>query len=197
MKRIKLHQKVLNCLLEDHNNQALLARIVHHAAEAGDKNTIIKYAPQAAKQAALLGSHREAAANYLTAIKYSENLSVEKKLELYNGRYYECYLIGQIEDAIEACKVTQELLIDLDDSLQLGENYRRLSRLMWYSDKHIKCVEYIQKAIKILENLPPGHQLAMAYSNRSQIFMLEEKTNLAVEWGEKAIKLARNLIMLR
>jgi len=193
MKRIKLHQKVLNCLLEDHNNQALLARIVHHAAEAGDKNTIIKYAPQAAKQAALLGSHREAAANYLTAIKYSENLSVEKKLELYNGRYYECYLIGQIEDAIEACKVTQELLIDLDDSLQLGENYRRLSRLMWYSDKHIKCVEYIQKAIKILENLPPGHQLAMAYSNRSQIFMLEEKTNLAVEWGEKAIKLARNL----
>ncbi|MCH7772618.1 MAG: hypothetical protein IIA49_16645 [Bacteroidetes bacterium] len=193
MKRIQLHQKVLNCLLEDNNQQALLARIVHHAAEAGDKNTIIKYAPQAAKQAALLGSHREAAANYLTAIKYSEDLSVEKKLELYNGRYYECYLIGQIEDAIEACKLTQEILIDLDDSLQLGENYRRLSRLMWYSDKHIKCVEYIQKAIKILENLPPGHQLAMAYSNRSQIFMLEEKTNLAVEWGEKAIRLARNL----
>ncbi|MCH7722844.1 MAG: AAA family ATPase, partial [Bacteroidetes bacterium] len=193
MKRIQLHQKVLNCLLEDNNQQALLARIVHHAAEAGDKNTIIKYAPQAAKQAALLGSHREAAANYLTAIKYSEDLSVEKKLELYNGRYYECYLIGQIEDAIEACKLTQEILIDLDDPLQLGENYRRLSRLMWYSDKHIKCVEYIQKAIKILENLPPGHQLAMAYSNRSQIFMLEEKTNLAVEWGEKAIRLARNL----
>ena len=193
MKRIQLHQKVLNYLLETNNQQALLAQIVHHASQARDKNAIMKFAPLAAKQAALLGSHREAAANYLTAIENSENLSAIKKLKLYQGRYYECYLTGQIEEAIKACRIIQEILHDLDDPLQLGDNYRRLSRLMWFSDKHSKCVEYIQKAIKILENLPPGHQIAMSYSNRSQIFMLEEKTNLAVEWGEKAIKLARNL----
>ena len=193
MKKMQLHQKVLNCLLEDNNQQALLAQIVHHASQARDKNAIIKYTPLAAQHASKFGAHREAAANYLIALENSENLSTEKKLELYDGRYYECYLTGQIEDAIEACKATQEILHDLDDPLQLGDNYRRLSRLMWFSDKHSKCVEYIQKAIKILEKLPPGHQLAMSYSNRSQIFMLEEKTNLAVEWGEKAIKLARNL----
>jgi predicted ATPase len=62
MKRIQLHQQVLNNLLENNNHQALLARIVHHASEAEDKNAIRKYAPLAAKQAALLGAHREAAA---------------------------------------------------------------------------------------------------------------------------------------
>jgi len=40
MKRIKLHQKVLNCLVETNNQQALLAQIVHHASQAGDKNAI-------------------------------------------------------------------------------------------------------------------------------------------------------------
>jgi DNA-binding CsgD family transcriptional regulator/GTPase SAR1 family protein len=193
MKKIQLHQKVLNCLLEDDNQQALLARIVHHANEAVDKNAIRKYAPLAAKQAALLGSHREAAANYLIALKNSENLSAEKKVELYQGRYYECYLTGQIDEAIKACKVIQELLTELDDPLQLGENYRRLSRLMWFSSNFTKGEEYIFKAIEILERFPLSRQLAMSYSNLSQVYMNQDKPNLSLEWAEKAIKLARKL----
>jgi len=193
MKRIQIHQKVLNCLLEYKNQQAMLARIVHHANQAADKKVIMKFAPLAAKQAALLGSHREAAANYLTALEYSENLSTEKRLELYQGRYYECYLTGQIEEAIKACKDIEEILHDLDNPLQLGENYRRLSRLMWFSSNFTKSEEYILKAIEILEKLPPGHQLAMSYSNRSQVYMNQDKPNLSLEWGEKAIKLAKKL----
>jgi predicted ATPase len=68
MKRIQLHQKVLNCLLENNNLQTLLARIVHHASQAADKNAIIKYAPLAAQYASKLRAHREAASHYLTAI---------------------------------------------------------------------------------------------------------------------------------
>jgi len=193
MKRIQIHQKVLNCLLEYKNQQAMLARIVHHANQAADKKVIMKFAPLAAKQAALLGSHREAAANYLTAIENSENLSAIKKLKLYQGRYYECYLTGQIEEAIKACRVIEEILYDLDDPLQLGENYRRLSRLMWFSSNFAKGEEYILKAIEILENLPLSHQLAMSYSNLSQVCMNQDKPNLSLEWAEKAIKLARKL----
>jgi DNA-binding CsgD family transcriptional regulator len=153
----------------------------------------MKFAPLAAKQAALLGSHREAAANYLTALENSENLSAIKKLELYQGRYYECYLTGQIEEAIKACRVIQEILTGLDDPLQLGENYRRLSRLMWFSSNFTKGEEYILKAIEILEKLPQSHQLAMSYSNLSQVCMNQDKPNLSLEWAEKAIKLARKL----
>jgi DNA-binding CsgD family transcriptional regulator/tetratricopeptide (TPR) repeat protein len=81
----------------------------------------------------------------------------------------------------------------LDDSLQLGENYRKLSRLMWLSCDFVKGIEYIENAIEILEQLPPGPQLAMSYSNLSQIYMNKEKPYLSLEWGEKAIKLARKL----
>ena len=50
LKRIQLHQRVLNYLLEVGNEQAILARILHHASQARDNNAIIKYAPLAASR---------------------------------------------------------------------------------------------------------------------------------------------------
>ncbi len=189
----QIHGEILYALINSPDNEKNLSAIVHHSVQSGNKELILKYAPLAAKHSSQLGAHREAATNYKAAIKCAANLPDEDRIKLYVGRYYECYLTGQIEESIKACEVVHEILTDLDDTLQLGENYRRLSRLMWFSHKHSKSVEYNQKAIDTLEKLPPNRQLAMSYSNRSQLYMLENKSNLAVEWGEKAIKLARRL----
>ncbi|MHA2096386.1 MAG: LuxR C-terminal-related transcriptional regulator, partial [Candidatus Hodarchaeales archaeon] len=193
MKRIKLHQRVLNSLLEDNNHHSLLAQIEHHTSQAGDKAAVTKFAPLAAKQASFLDSHREAAVHYQTAIEYSDDLPVEKKLELFEGRYNECYLTAQFEEAMIACEVSQEILQELNEPLQLGENYRRLSNLFESLANPTKTEECIGRAVEILESLPPSPQLAMAYSTRSGIYAGDEKPHLAIEWGEKALKLARKL----
>jgi DNA-binding CsgD family transcriptional regulator/tetratricopeptide (TPR) repeat protein len=193
MKRIQLHQKVLNCLLENENRQALLARVVHHASQAGDINSIIKYAPLAAIQASKLGAHNQAAKHYLTALQFSDQLSVEVHLSLYEGRSYECFITGHVEDAIKAAEAIIDILNKYPDPEREGEIYRRLSRILWYDCQDEKGEEYLNKAIDIFEKLPSGRKLAMAYSNKSQTYGIREETENVISWGYKALELAQNL----
>jgi DNA-binding CsgD family transcriptional regulator/tetratricopeptide (TPR) repeat protein len=193
MKRIQLHQKVLNCLLENENRQALLARVVHHASQAGDINSIIKYAPLAAIQASKLGAHNQAAKHYLTALQFSDQLSVEVHRSLYEGRSYECFITGHVEDAIKAAEAIIDILNKYPDPEREGEIYRRLSRILWYDCQDEKGEEYLNKAIDIFEKLPSGRKLAMAYSNKSQTYGIREETENVISWGYKALELAQNL----
>src|SRR6185295_13575213 len=57
-RRQSLHTLVLKALL-NRGPEGQLARIVHHATQAGDSEAVLKYAPIAARQAAALNSHRE------------------------------------------------------------------------------------------------------------------------------------------
>jgi ATP/maltotriose-dependent transcriptional regulator MalT len=154
---------------------------------------IFKYAPLASKQAARLGAHEQALKHYMTAIQYSEHLSDDEQLDILEGYAHECYLTARIGEGIQSCKSAIEILKDHHDPIREGENYRRLSRLLWYYGNDKIGEEYILKAIETLEKFPPGKQLAMSYSNYSQIYMLREKTDMALMWGEKGVNLARIL----
>ncbi len=193
MKRIQIHRKVLEQLLQSQNLQDVLAHIVHHAIRANERDIIIKYAPAAAGQASALAAHSLAAEHYSSAIKFADKLPPKELISLYEGRSYECYLTGQIDEAIKAGEKITELLQKYPDPEKEGENYRRLSRILWYNCEDIKGEEYLDKAISTLEKLPAGRSLAMAYSNKSQTYMIRELNGPAVEWGEKALALAREL----
>ena len=193
MKKIQLHQKVLNCLLEYEDRPAYLAHIVHHSSQARDINSIIKYAPLAAIQASKLGAHNQAAKHYLTALQFSDQLSVETHLSLHEGRSYECFITGQVEEAIKAAEAIIYILKKYPDPEREGEIYRRLSRILWYDCQDEKGEEYLNEAIEIFEKLPPGRQLAMAYSNKSQTYGIREETENAICWGHKAFELAQKL----
>ncbi|MFO7525273.1 MAG: LuxR C-terminal-related transcriptional regulator [Ignavibacteriaceae bacterium] len=192
-KRLERNDNVLNILLRQKNIEPFLARIIHHAARTGNKEVIIKYVPFAAKQASKLGAHEQAAKLYETALRFAEHLSREEHLDLLEGRIYECYLTAKIDEGIKACETIKEILKDHTDLKREGENYRRLSRLLWYAGKDKEGEEYVIKAIDTLKKLPPGKQLAMSYSNLSQIYMLREESKTALEWGKKAIDLSQNL----
>ncbi|RPI74171.1 MAG: helix-turn-helix transcriptional regulator [Ignavibacteriales bacterium] len=192
-KRFEKNSAVLNILLKQKNSKPFLARIIHHAARIGNKDVITKYAPLAAKQASKFGAHEQASKLYKTALQYADSLSIEEHLDLLEGRAYECYLTAQIDEGIQACEIIKEILRDHHDPLREGENYRRLSRLLWYSGKDDEGEEYLIKAIDILKEFPHGKQLAMSFSNLAQIYMLREETNTALKWGVKAAELARSL----
>ena len=61
-RRVALNRRVLQALAG--REDADLSRIVHHAAEAGDADAIVRYGPAAARDAAGAGAHREAVAHY-------------------------------------------------------------------------------------------------------------------------------------
>jgi DNA-binding CsgD family transcriptional regulator len=192
-RRKSLHHLVLKALLKRGPEAKLLARIVHHAAQAGDEAALLKYAPSAARQAAALNAHRESASHYHMALKFAGSLTPEERAELVECHSYECYLTDQTEEALRSRNEALTVWKQLGDKRRQGDNLRWMSRLTWFLGRTAEAESYSVEAVKILEGLPHGPELAMAYSNRSQLHMLADQTEQAVLWGARAIELAEKL----
>jgi len=191
-RRQSLHALILKALL-NRKSEALLARIVHHAAQAGDEAAVLQYAPVAARQAAALNAHRESASHYQTALRYASVLPPEERAELIESRSYELHLTDQNEQALEARRDALEIWTKLGDKRRQGDNLRWMSRHAWFLSHKEQAEKYGLAAVTILETLAPSPELAMAYSNRSQLHMLADEGQEAVLWGSRAIELAEKL----
>jgi len=191
-RRQGLHALVLKALL-NRGSEALLARIVHHAAQAADRAAVLEYAPIAAKQAAALNAHRESAAHYQTALQYADRLAPDERAALLEHRSYECYLTDQGEEALQARGEALGIWKQLGKKRRQGDNLRWMSRLTWFLGRTTEAEGFGIEAVTILESLPPGPELAMAYSNRAQLHMLADENQQAVLWGSRAIELAEKL----
>ena len=192
-RRQHLHHQVLNALL-NRSSESYLARIVHHAAQAGDAASVLKYAPLAAKQAATFNAHRESAAHYQTALQYADLIAPRECAVLWESRSYECFLSGQNDEAFKARQKALEIWQQLEDKIRQGDNLRWMSRISWFLRNRADAESYSNEAVATLEQQPPSPELAMAYSNRSQLHMLADQIQEAVEWGSRAIELAKKWI---
>jgi len=187
----QLHARILHLLLADKGERTeSLARIVHHAAHAGDFAVLLQYAPAAARQASRLGAHREAAAHYQIVLNQLSSLAPEVRAELLEGRSFECYLTGEIGIAFAARQQATAIWKSLQNIAKEGDNLRWLSRLAWFSGRRKEAEQFAQAAVETLEKLPAGPELAMAYGNKSQLHVLSEEIAPARYWGERAIELA-------
>lgn len=191
-RRQSLQNLVLKALL-NRGSDALLPRIVHHASQISDAAVVLKYAPEAARQAAALNAHRESASHYQTALNYADQLTPEERATLFECRSFECYLTNQGDEAVRARSKALEIWIEVGDRARQGSNLRWMSRLSWWIGRKAEADNYADQAVAVLEKLPPGPDLAMAYSNRAQLHMLADEHEQAVLWGTRAIALAQDL----
>jgi DNA-binding CsgD family transcriptional regulator/tetratricopeptide (TPR) repeat protein len=189
-RRAALHRQVLERL---EARGADPARLAHHAEAAGDAEAVLRHAQMAALRAAMVGSHREAAAQFGRALRWAGDLTVAQRAELYEHRSYECYLTDQIDDAIEARERALALHHELRDGLAEGDARRWLSRLHWFQGRNAEAERFAKAAVEQLERMPAGKELAMALSNRAQLAMLASDREGALEWGGRAIALAEEL----
>ena len=188
-----LHEEVLKAMLAS-GSEIPLARLVHHAAAAGNEAQVLELAPRAARQAAELGAHREAAMQLATALRFVESALPEQAAQLYEDWAYEAGIALCIDDeVIQARHKAIELWRSLKRVDKVGHNLRWLSRLHWYRGEPQEAVRFADLAVCELESIAPTAELAMAYSVRSQIHMLNDRMDEAVEWGGRAIELAESL----
>ncbi|HEY4091014.1 MAG TPA: AAA family ATPase [Luteibacter sp.] len=169
------------------------ARLVHHAAGAGDATAVLTYAPAAAEEAISHGSHCEAAKLYGVALAHAWNLSPREQAELLGRRSYQCYLTDQADEAMTATLRALAIWRELGDLTQEGHTLRWLSRLRWFAGLNGEAEAYADQAVALLEQLSEDRELAWALSNRSQLYMLAGKTAEAVAWGTRATELAKRI----
>jgi DNA-binding CsgD family transcriptional regulator/tetratricopeptide (TPR) repeat protein len=188
-----LHERVLRSLLESTGSANDFAVIAHHAEAANDRDAVLQYAPEAAKVAIALRTHREAAAQYSRALRFSQQMLPEPHARLLEAAAYELYLIGSLEPAIELQLKAVRIWNEIGNRLRAGDASRMASRFYWYAGRNAEAIEAAERALALLEPLPPGSELAMAQSNRSQLHMLASETEAAIDWGMRAISLATDL----
>jgi DNA-binding CsgD family transcriptional regulator len=190
-RRVALHRRALAALAAHAHPDP--ARLVHHAEGADDAGAVLRHAPAAGERAAMLGSHREAAAHFARALRYGADLAPDRRAELLERRSYECYLTDDIAGAVEARRRALDEHRAAGDSLRQGDAHRWLSRLAWFSGDNPTAEEHARLAVELLEPLAPGRELAMAYSNMAQLRMLASDQPGASAWGARAIELAERL----
>jgi DNA-binding CsgD family transcriptional regulator len=173
---------------------SVLSNLVFHAARAEDAPHVLEYAPLAAKEAARLGAHREAAAHLATALRFVDAAPPALAAQLNEDWAYESGIALKIDDAVIAARRRAIDLWRSQDRIdKVGHNLRWLSRLHWYRGEAEQANRYADEAVRELETREPGPELAMAYSVRSQLHMLNDRMDEAIEWGRRAIALAGEL----
>ena len=190
-RKIALHHLALNALRESPETRNDLARLANHAEGTKDINAVLEYAPAAAKQASAASSHREAAALYELALRYSHSLPPAKHAELLEVYADESGTISNIGEEIAARQEALEIWRNLGNHLKEGENLAHLSTIFVMNGRNAEAEHAGRTAIEILEELPVNTELVLAYSTQANQRMLNLDFADAVQWGEKAITLAK------
>ena len=190
-RKLSLHKGVLELLHSSSPDD--LAMLAHHAEAAGDRDAVLEYAPKAARRAAQLSAHREAAAQYARALRFAETLPPPERAELLEAYAGECNIIDQKAEAIEARQEAIEIWKTLGNRLREGANLSRLAPVLVHTGRNDEADFASRRAVQVLESMPPTRELAQAYSTEGGLRMLDRDNAEAVIWCERALSLAETL----
>jgi DNA-binding CsgD family transcriptional regulator/tetratricopeptide (TPR) repeat protein len=192
-RKLALHRAVLEALTAGADRHPSLARLAHHAAAAGDAAAVLRYAPAAARHAASVGAHREAATLYDQALRHAGALEPVERADLFEHHSGECYLADRSDDAIASLREAIAIYRSLGDRLEEGNTLRALSNIFWCPGRGAEARVAGSEAVAILEQLPPGRELAWAYMNQGFQCRTLHDLDEALAWATRAADLARTL----
>ncbi|HEX9514591.1 MAG TPA: AAA family ATPase [Streptosporangiaceae bacterium] len=186
-----IHARILNALLAlGCDDDASLA---YHAEEAGDQAAVLRFAPQAARRAAELASHREAAAQFKRALRFQADSDPREAAALYDGLAHELSLIDGWHDAVEASERALALWREAGESLREGDALLLLSRTMWRLCRGGEAVQAAEAALAVLEPLGPSPELARAFANLAGQRMRDGDGDAAIDLAGQAAAIAEPL----
>ncbi|HEV2530019.1 MAG TPA: AAA family ATPase [Thermomicrobiales bacterium] len=190
---LRLQRRVLEALRLDAVTSADLARLTHHAEAAGDSTAVVMYGQEAARHAARLGAHRQAAEQYARVLRFAVGLDPLARADLLDAYATECARVDRQDDAIAARHEALGIYRATGSRLREGATLAHLAQLLIWAGRNAEAEEAITTAVEILERLPPVAELVLAYRIRAALRMLDRDTAAAVFWGERVLALASEL----
>jgi DNA-binding CsgD family transcriptional regulator len=189
-RKLILHRLTLAALSASPTTQSDLARLAHHAEGAGDREAVLQFAPEAARQAAKVGAHREAAAQYALSLHFADGLPAVERAQLLEAYAWESNIIDQRDEGIAARRKAHQIWQQQGDLLRQSENLARLAVMLVLTGRHAEAEQASRAAIDAVQALPPSRELALAYRTQAFLSMLNGDNAQAISWGEKSIALA-------
>jgi DNA-binding CsgD family transcriptional regulator len=166
------------------------ARMAFHAEGAGDGPAVLRYAPAAARRAAQLGAHREAAAQYERALRFADGAPAATLAGLCDAYGYEASLLDRSQEAVDARERALALWRQEGDQLREGETLRWLACALNAASRGSEGHGAAAAAIALLEPLGPGPELASAYGSLASLRMVNYEHEEAIELAHRAQAIA-------
>ncbi|HTT53697.1 MAG TPA: AAA family ATPase [Streptosporangiaceae bacterium] len=173
------------------------ARLAFHAEAAGDAAAVLRHATAAARRAAGLGAHREAAAQDERALRFAAGQDPAAVAGLYDSFGYELGLLDRWQDAVGAREHALTLWRRVGDQLRAGDTLRWLACSLSYLCRNGAGAVAGAEAIALLEPLGPTAELAFAYSSHASLHMVTAANEDAIRLARRAQEIARPLGLTR
>jgi DNA-binding CsgD family transcriptional regulator/tetratricopeptide (TPR) repeat protein len=166
------------------------ARLAEHAEAAQDREAVLDFARQAARQAVAVGARREAKAQYERALRWADRLPPTELASLLEAFAWECLAVGASQAGIEARRRAIALCAQLGEVARQAENLCRLTNLLVNAGRDAEAAEALQQAFDLLRPLPPCRELAYAWRTQTHLSMMRSDDDEAIRAGDEAIALA-------
>ena len=191
--RADLHARVLAALRGLPETDWPVARMAHHAEEAGDREAVLAFAPEAARRAVALESHREAAGQLARAVRFADGLPPEERADLLEAYAREHSITDRSDLATRALKDAVAIWSAAGDDRRQGGALAQLAGTLVASGMNRDADAAASAAIDLLEPLPNGPEKVHALSARAFLLMLDRHNRRALEVGHRAIEAGRDL----
>jgi DNA-binding CsgD family transcriptional regulator/tetratricopeptide (TPR) repeat protein len=187
-RRAEMHRDILAVLIADGDTDD--ARIAFHAEGAGDADAALRYAMSAAHQAAALGSHREAFAQYERAAAFAERLPRRELGSLLDSLATEAALVDLGERAVEAREEALDIWREVGDGYREGAALSELGGELQRLARGEAATGALERAVAVLEPLSESDELARAICNLAGNRMMNNFDEEAIVLADRAVELA-------
>jgi ATP/maltotriose-dependent transcriptional regulator MalT len=189
--RLILHREVLARLKEW--GQADPARILHHAIEAGDAETIVVVGPDAARRAARAGAHREVARHLSAVLSFPERLSPEEHAALLLDNAWAVYNLHKFDAALNAAREAAQRYKALGDHVGWGRSLLSVSRMLYMVNEPGEALATVRHAVEILREAEDEEALVEGLANLASLLCLTDRQTECIETVESVIERAEGL----
>lgn len=165
------------------------SRLVHHARQAEDIESIVEFAPRAAMAAMAIESYREALAHFRTLEPYLDRVPEADRADLVdNWARTEFYLDNP--ESIDILAHAIQLHRSSGDDQALARALTFGVRLNEVNGRPVEAQAFSAEAIAILESHPPSPDLAFAVGQSAWLAMMRNDFSRATELADRAISIA-------
>jgi len=189
---LSLHRFVVHALQSPLAPAPDFARLAHHSEEAGLSDSVLRYAPAAALEAAAKGAHRQAAQQYARALRHVA-IAPGQRAPLLEDYALECRHSGMIEEAIEAKRTAANLWRDSGSPDRQAIALAGLGHLLVLAGRNSAGEAAVKEAISLLE---PDAGTAVTVGVRrwvAHLRMLDRDVDEAIREGTLAMEGAEAL----
>ncbi len=185
--RRRLHAAVLRALETYPDRRIDVARMAHHADNAHDGAAVLVYAPEAGRQAARLGAHREAARQYARALRFGAGLEEAERAALLEAFAQARRVLGHTREVLEAQEEAARLWHEVGDVRAEGAALARLAGIYVHRGRNDDAERASRRSLELLRSLPPSRELGHAQVVQAALRMRARDNEAAVAWGRRAL----------